>query len=31
VRVVKTARFSNPTGAEQEIRMMVPFAPPGQP
>lgn len=29
-RVVKTARFSNPTGAEQEIRMLVPFAPPGQ-
>lgn len=31
VRVVQTARFSNPTGAEQEIRMMVPFAPPAQP
>jgi TonB family protein len=30
-RVVKTARFRNPTGAEQEIRMMVPFTPPAQP
>jgi hypothetical protein len=31
VRVVKTARFRNPTGAEQEIRMMVPFTQPAQP
>jgi TonB family protein len=31
LRVVTTARFSNPTGEEQEIRMMVPFAPPAQP
>jgi TonB family protein len=31
VRVVKTARFSNPTGEEQEIRLAVPFAPPAQP
>jgi TonB family protein len=30
-RVVKTARFNNPTGAEQEIRMLVPFTPPAQP
>jgi len=31
VRVVTTARFRNSTGATQEIRLAVPFAPPSQP
>ena len=31
LRVVQQARFSNPTGEEQEIRILVPFAPPAKP
>ncbi|MGI4760140.1 MAG: energy transducer TonB [Janthinobacterium lividum] len=31
LRVMKTARFSNPTGEEQEIRMAIPFGPTSQP
>lgn len=31
VRVVQAARFRNPTGAAQEIRLLVPFTPPAQP
>ena len=31
VRIMKTARFRNPIGEEQEIRMMIPFTPPTRP